>query len=79
MAKALVDNDTDGLFKALAKANNAAEKNLRAELLKGTPQPPTGGKGEGDGKSDAVKLAEQLGAADAQAIKAANDGLSHYM
>ena len=79
MAKALVDNDTDGLFKALTKANDAAEKNLRAELLKGTPPPPTGGKDESAGKSDAVKLAEQLGAADAQAIKAANDGLAHYM
>jgi len=78
MAKALVDNDTDSLFKALTKANDAAEKNLRAELLKGTPPPPTSGKEQPE-KSDAIKLAEKLGEADAQAAKAANDGLAHYM
>ena len=78
MAKALVDNDTDSLFKALTKANDAAEKNLRAELLKGTPPPPTGGKEQPE-KSDAIKLAEKLGEADAQAAKAASDGLAHYM
>ena len=78
MAKALVDGDSDGLFKALSKANATAEKNLRAELMKGTPTPPSGGETKEE-KSDAIKLAEQLAAADAQTAKAANDGLAYYM
>lgn len=79
MAKALTDNDPDALFKALAKANVAAEKNLRAELMKGTPEPKSGGKESEASESDAVKLAKQLNEADTKAAKAAQDGISYYM
>ena len=79
MAKALADNDADALFKALAKANAAAEKNIRAELMKETPKPNGGGKESEASESDAVKLAKQLNEADSKAAKAAQDGISYYM
>ena len=79
MAEALISGDSDGLFKALSKANETAEKNLRAELMKSVSEPPTGGNDHSAGKDDAIKLAEQLAAQDVASSKAASYGLSHYM
>ena len=58
------------------KANEAYEKKIRAEAMKGMRDPA---KGDDDANATTVEYATQRGKARADALKASKDVLSHYM
>lgn len=76
-ALAMVDGNTDAVFAAMKKFGEDSEKNLRAELLKGTPTPPSGDD-PNQGKHQSVVLAEQLAKAQVDSGKSVSDILSQY-
>ena len=53
-AKALAENDTEGMFLLMAKQTGLREKALRAQILKETPIPPAG-----EGDSEQIKALEE--------------------
>lgn len=75
-AAALVDGNTDVVFAAMKKFGEDSEKNLRAELLKGTPTPPAGDKP--DDKPASIILAEQIAKSQVGSGKSTSDILSQY-
>ena len=78
-AKAMAAGDMDKVFANQQKANEAREKSLRAEILKGTPH-PNGAGGDDDNKTPAnVELAANLGKAKAESTQSSNDILKHYI
>ena len=77
LAQAAADGKMDVFMEAIAKANQAVEKTLRAEILKDTPRP---GAGTGTEPTDkATEIAMGIAKDAAAANKYANDALSHYM
>lgn len=78
-AKAMAAGDTAKVFENQRKAAEAAEKKLRAELMKNNPHP--GGAGGGDTKTEdpGVELARRLGKAKADSQKDSNDILKNYL
>lgn len=62
-ATAMTDGDMDGVFAVMKKFNSAAEKNLRARILKETPTPPAGVNPDEDekAKKEAAQLREWFG------------------
>ena len=78
MAKALVDGDTEGLLKALGKANEAIVQSAKTELLRNTPLPAAGDKGK-EPASDSEVLAKQIGERRAATDKAATDIIAQYI
>ena len=59
-AKAMAAGNTEKVFENQKKAAEAAEKRLKAELLKGTPRPDNAG-GNDNTEPDNVKRAKELG------------------
>lgn len=76
MADALYNGDNKAIFEAMKKHNEAMQKAMKEEILRGTPTPPGGDQGES--KSGAAMLAERIGKERATADKAANDIISNY-
>lgn len=62
-ATAMTDGDMDGVFAVMKKHSVAAEKNLRAKILKETPTPPAGDDPDKDAKAkkEAAQLREWFG------------------
>lgn len=75
-AEALFDGDMDKVFANQQKANEAYEKKIKADAMKGMTDPA---KGDEDDKPANVEYAKQRGKARADALKASKDVLSHYM
>lgn len=75
-AEALFDGNMDKVFENQQKANEAYEKKLKADAMKGMKGPA---KGDGDDLPENVEYAKQRGKARADALKASKDVLSHYM
>lgn len=75
-AEALFNGDMDKVFANQQKANEAHEKKIKAEAMKGMREPA---KGDDDDKPENVEYARQRGKARAEALKASKDVLSHYM
>lgn len=71
-AKALANGDMDKVFANQQKANEAAEKKLREELIKQDPHPSGNGGGNGGEEADNVKQAREIGKQKAEALKAGN-------
>lgn len=78
-AKAMAEGNMAKVFENQKKAAEAAEKRIKAELMKNNPHP--GGAGGGDGKTEdtGVELARRLGKAKADAQKDSNDILKNYL
>jgi len=78
-AKAMAEGNTAKVFENQKKAAEAAEKRIKAELMKNNPHP--GGAGGGDGKTEdaGVELARKLGKAKADAQKDSNNILKNYL
>lgn len=78
-AKAMAEGNTAKVFENQKKAAEAAEKRIKADLMKNNPHP--GGAGGGDGKTEdaGVELARRLGKAKADAQKDSNDILKKYL
>ena len=76
-AEALYDGNMEKVFENQQKANEAAEKKLRAELVKMDPK-PAGAGGDGGEKDDAVEFAKSLGKQRAEAMKQSAEGLKRY-
>lgn len=78
-AKAMAEGNTAKVFENQKKAAEAAEKRIKADLMKNNPHP--GGAGGGDGKTEdaGVELARKLGKAKADAQKDSNDILKNYL
>lgn len=76
-AEALYDGNMEKVFENQQKANEAAEKKLRAELVKKDPK-PAGAGGDGGEKDDAVEFAKSLGKQRAEAMKQSVEGLKRY-
>ncbi len=76
-AVAMVDGDNEALFAAMRQHDTDAAKALRTQILNDTPAPPPGE--SGDGKSEAVKLAERVAKSTSDSNKAASDVLAHYI
>lgn len=77
-AKAKVEGDTVKEFDIQKKALEEAMKNLKAELIKGTPKPDGAGGGDAKAKSKAVEIAERIGKSRADAAASANEILNKY-
>lgn len=75
-AEALFDGNMDKVFENQKKANEAYEKKLKADAMKGMKGPA---KGDDDDLPENVEYAKQRGKARADALKASKDVLSHYM
>ena len=75
-AEALFDGNMDKVFENQQKANEAYEKKLKADAMKGMKGPANG---DGDDMPENVEYAKQRGKARADALKASKDVLSHYM
>ena len=75
-AEALFDGDMDKVFANQQKANETYEKKIKADAMKGMRDPA---KGNDDDKPENIEYAKQRGKARADALKASNDVLSHYM
>ena len=77
LAKSAAEGDMTAFFDALAKANVATEKAIRAEIMKGTPRPDGGDtpKQEDAAEALAVKVAKGM----AETAKAPTNVLSHYI
>lgn len=75
-AKALVKGDMDKVFANQQKANENAEKKLRAELVKQDPH-PSGNGGNGGNEADNVRQAREIGKQKAEALKT-GDGLDKF-
>ena len=75
-AEALFNGDMDKVLANQMKANEAYEKKIRAEAMKGMRDPA---KGDDDANATNVEYAKQRGKARADALKASKDVLSHYM
>lgn len=55
-AAALVDNDFTKVFANQQKFLESHDKSIKADLMKGTPNPPAGGTGNPMSKSDIMKI-----------------------
>ena len=79
-ATALVDGDMEKVFANGNTFKNEFEKNIRAEVIKGTPKPGAGNAGGAteDDKPQSVKLAEALGKRNAELNKSAADIRAKY-
>lgn len=75
-AEALADGNTDKVMEYASQHMLAAEKALRAELLKGTPTPPGA---DGSSMSENVAKAKSFGAVRAAEDKATSDILAKYL
>ena len=77
LAKSAAEGDMTAFFDALAKANLATEKAIRAEIMKATPRPDGGDtpKQEDAAEILAVKVAKGM----AETAKAPTNVLSHYI
>lgn len=77
LAKSAAEGDMTAFFDALAKANVATEKAIRAEIMKATPRPDGGDtpKQEDAAEALAVKVAKGM----AETAKAPTNVLSHYI
>ena len=77
-AKAMAAGDMDKVFANQQKANEAYEKQIKADLLKSTPKPS--GEQNTDGEhSEALELAKRLGKGRASSQQATENVLKHYM
>ncbi len=76
-AKAMVAGDMARVFENQKKAAQAAEKRLKAELLKDTPKPD--GTGGDSGEDDSIRRARERGKERAASMSASNDALKHYL
>lgn len=76
-AKAMAAGDMDKVFANQAKANEAHEKAMKAELLKGTPNPGGNG-GKAKEEDDNIAMARQMGKAKAEAMKSADSIFGKY-
>lgn len=76
-AKAMAAGDMDKVFANQAKANEAHEKSMKAELLKGTPNPGGNG-GKEKEEDDNIAMARQMGKAKAEAMKSADNIFGKY-
>lgn len=75
-AEALYNSDTETVFANQQKANQAYEKQMKADALKGM-KPPAGGD-KSDDESENIKLAKEIGRRNAESRKASDDILSNY-
>lgn len=75
-AEALFDGNMDKVFENQQKANEAYEKKIKSDAMKGMKGPA---KGDDDDTPANVDYAKQRGKARADALKASKDVLSHYM
>jgi len=76
-AKALADGNTDKVFANQKKANEAHEKELKAEMIKKDPRP--GGTGSDcNDEPDNVKVAREMGKKRAEAMNASKDIFGHF-
>lgn len=77
LAKSAAEGDMTAFFDALAKANVATEKAIRAEIMKATPRPDGGDtpKQEDAAEALAVKVAKGM----AETANAPTNVLSHYI
>lgn len=76
-AEALFDGDMGKVFEIQKKANEAYEKAMKAELLKGTPNPGGNG-GKEKEEYDNIAMARQMGKAKAEAMKSADNIFGKY-
>lgn len=76
MAQALYEGDNKAIFEAMKKHNEALQKAMKEEILRGTPA-PNGGTTE-ENKSEAVRIAENIANAQSTANKTAEDVISKY-
>lgn len=77
-AKAMAAGDMDKVFANQQKANEAYEKQIKADLLKRTPG-PSGGQMQEGGESEAVELARRLGKARAAARQSSTDAMKKFL
>lgn len=77
-AKAMAAGDMDKVFANQQKANEAYEKQIKADLLKHTPR-PSGGQDQEGGESEAVELARRLGKARAAARQSSTDAMKKFL
>lgn len=77
-AEALFSGDMERVFANQQTFNASREKALRAEIMKGTPQPNGAGDGNDHQKQD-VNLGEALGKQKAESMKSTADGLKKFM
>lgn len=77
-ARNMAAGDMDKVFANLQKASEAHAKQLRAELMKQTPQPRGGQDGQG-GEPEAVQIARELGKARGAVQAGPADVLKHYL
>ena len=77
-AKAMAAGDMDKVFANQQKANEAYEKQIKADLLKRTPG-PSGGQAQEGGESEAVELARRLGKARAAARQSSTDAMKKFL
>lgn len=76
-AEALFDGDMDKVFENQKKANEAAERKLRAAIVVQDPKPDGAGAAE-MGESDLLKKAKEIGKEKAGSRKASEDVLNYY-
>lgn len=76
-AKAMAAGNMDKVFENQAKANEAHEKAMRAELLKGTPNPGGNG-GKEQEEDESIAMARQMGKAKAESMKSANGNMDKF-
>lgn len=76
-AEALFEGDMGKVFEIQKKANDAHEKAMKAELLKGTPNPGGNG-GKEKEEDDNIAMARQMGKAKAEAMKSADNIFGKY-
>lgn len=77
-AEALVAGDSAKVFANQKAFLEAHDKELKKELLKGTPGMPGGTPGGDDTVSDDLALANKIAKQSANAAKAAAEGIKHY-
>lgn len=75
-AEALYNGETETVFANQQKANQAYEKQMKADALKGMKPPAGGDKGEDE--SENIRLAKEIGRRNAESRKASDDILSNY-
>lgn len=75
-AEALYDGNMEKVFENQKKFNEAQEKKLKAELMRGNPRP--GGNGGAEDEDENIKIAKALGKAKADNMKSYDERMKHF-
>lgn len=77
-AKAMVAGDMAKVFENQKKAAEAAEKKLKAELMRNNPHPSGAGSRNNNTEPDNIAMAKRLGSRRKEAQKVSDDIMKHY-